>query len=982
MDSELKAYEQVQEDDLEHYGRSVLEGAPGVGSGRYPLGSGSAEYQHQRNMRTTIASLKAAGMNDAQIASHLQLGNSSDLRSIKSKNKEQIHAYEVAMARKLRDKGMSNVAIAKRMFKDPKKESTVRNLLKEGNERRDKIFEATANALKQELEQHPYLDVGKGSELYLSAATNLGITETRLKNVLTSLEKEGYKVHPYIQVEQYGQHDTQKTSIKVLTKGDVSDRDVYQHLSDITIPGVYSEDGGETYRKFEPPRSVDPSRVYIRYKEAGGEDKDGVIELRRGVEDISLGKAHYAQVRIAVGGTHYLKGMALYSDNIPPGYDIVFNTNKHEGTPMMQGKEGVLKPLKTLKDGSIDITNPFGAAIKTEDQLGLSNETGATIRRQRHYIDKDGKEQLSAINIVNEEGDWKKWSHDISSQMLSKQPWALAKRQLDLTYQLKREQLNDILSLTNPTVKRKLLEGFADQCDSDAVDLKAYGFPGQVSRVILPVDSLKDTECYCPGLPNGTKVVLIRHPHAGIFEIPALTVNNSHKESKEVLGGAFDSIGINSRVASHLSGADFDGDTVIVIPNNKNDIQWDKQERDLKNFDPKEAYRGYPGMKKMTKHQKEVQMGVVSNLITDMTIAGASREDLIKAVKHSMVVIDAEKHGLDWKRSEKENDIEALRQKYQKHLNDDGYGGASSLISRAGSTTYQVQQRFKGVDPLTGKKIFEPTGKLTWKGEVELRKALTERFGEEAASRFSKKDILSGTDKVTTFAREYAEKRKLFKQDTSTQMEDTDDARLLISKYQKPVEYVYADFANKMKAMALEARKEMVSTPLLKRNPEAREIYAAEVASLTTKLRDALRNKPLERQALILANIKVKQDIANDPELKSSNNSAELKKLKGRTLNRMREVTGALKKRVFFTDSEWKAIQSGAVSDSFLKRLLENSDDKHIKQLSMPKQKTTISQARGILIRNLINNGYDYGDIAQKLDISVSTVENIAMEMR
>lgn len=972
---EQRYFEQPEENDILHYGRSVLEGAPGVGSGRYPLGSGETAYQRQKNFRTTVASLKAHGMDEATIAKHLQLGNTSDLRSRLSQNKEEIHAYEVALARKLKAKGMSNTAIAKRMFKDEKKESTVRNLLKEGNGRQDKIFKATADALKQELERNPYLDVGKGVELYL------GVTETRLKNVLTSLEKEGYKVHPYIQVEQYGKADNQKTSIKVLTKDDISDRDVYQHLNEIKPAGLYSEDGGETYRRFEMPRSVDPKRIYIRYAEEGGTDKDGVIELRRGVEDLSLGKAHYAQVRIAVGGTHYLKGMAMYGNDIPEGYDIVFNTNKHVGTPMMQGKDGVLKELKkNKKTGEIDITNPFGASIKTEDQLGLSNQSEGRLCRQRHYIDKDGKEQLSCINIVNEEGSWNEWSRNISSQMLSKQPWALAKRQLDLTYQLKREQLNDIMSLTNPTVKRKLLEGFADQCDSDAVDLKAYGFPGQVSKVILPVKELKDNECYCPTLPNGTQVVLIRHPHAGTFEIPSLTVNNNHKVAKDILGGALDAIGINSHVAEHLSGADFDGDTVIVIPNNNHDVKFREQLEGLKNFDPKEEYREYPGMKRMTPHQKQIQMGVVSNLITDMTIAGAPDVDMVKAVKHSMVVIDAEKHHLDWKRSEKENDILELKKRYQAHLDDDGFGGASSLISRAGATTYMDQQRFKGYDKQTGEKIFENTGKLTWKGEVELRNAISKRFGEAAGQSFDKREFLKSDNDIYTFARDYANRKGLYKTVTSTQMADAKDARELISKYSKPVEHVYADYANKMKAMAAEARKELVATPLLKRDPEARQIYAAEVASLTSKLRNALRNKPLERQALIFANVKVKQDIANDPDLK--NNKGDLKKLKGRTLQRMREQNGAHKDRVTFTDSEWKAIQAGAVSDSFLKRLLENSDDRHIKQMAMPREKVTLSAARKSLIKQLIRNNYDYGEIAKKLDISVGSVQDIAMEMR
>lgn len=932
MSEELKTMDISEGEQLAHYGVSVLEGAPGVGSGRYPLGSGNTAYQRQRNFRTTVSALRKAGMKDDQIARHLQLKNTSELRSKISQNKEEIHAYEVAFAKKLKAKGMSTTAIAERMFKDKGKESTVRNLLKEGNERRDRIFEETTKALKAELDIHPFLDVGKGTELYLN------VSETRLKNVLNAMEKDGYSIHNKIVVEQYGKQPGQKTTIRVLTKDGVSDRDVYKHLGEIVPPNIYLDEKADRVRKVEAPASIDPSRVYIRYNEDGGVKKDGVIELRRGVEDLSLGGANYAQVRIAVGGTHYLKGMALYSDKIPDGYDVVFNTNKHSGTPMMQGKEGVLKPLKTTKDGSIDITNPFGASIKTEDQLNLANESAdrvGRIQRQRYFLGKDGKEHLSAVNIVNEEGSWNEWAREISAQMLSKQPPALAKRQLDLTYQLKREQLNDILALTNPTVKKRLLEQFADKCDSDAVHLKAFGFPGQVAKVILPVDDLKDTECYCPSFDNGTQVVLIRYPHAGRFEIPSLVVNNNHRSAKDILGQAIDAIGINSNVASHLSGADFDGDTVYVIPNPHGEIKTMKQLAELKNFEPKEAYRGYPGMKKMTPAQKQRQMGETTNLITDMTVAGAPIEDIIKAVKHSMVVIDAEKHGLDWKRSEKENDILALKQKYQ--VKQDGStGGASTLISRAKSTYYVEDRRFKRYDPVTGEKIYEPTGKLNQKG-----------------------------------------KPKIFK---STQMEEHKDATELVSKYGKPVEYVYAQFANRMKDMAREARKEMLATPRLKYNPEAHDIYAAEVQSLTRKLREALRNKPLERQALILANVKVKQDAYDDPSLKED--KAAFKKLKGRTLQRMRERVGALKQRVFFTDNEWKAIQSGAVSDSFLKRLLDNSDDDHVKALSMPRESRELTGARASRVRQLLNNGYSQAQVASMLDVSVNQIQKVAAEMR
>ena len=87
-----------------------------------------------------------------------------------------------------------------------------------------------------------------------------------------------------------------------------------------------------------------------------------------------------------------MKGMALYKDDIPKGYDVVFNTNKPKGTPLSK----VLKP-----QSGDDPSNPFGSSIKMQDEdLDLI---------QRHYIGKDGKEHLSALNIVKEEGDVSKW---------------------------------------------------------------------------------------------------------------------------------------------------------------------------------------------------------------------------------------------------------------------------------------------------------------------------------------------------------------------------------------------------------------------------------------------------------------------------------------------------------------------------------------------------------------------------------------------
>lgn len=908
-----------EEEFLEHYGRSVLEGAP-IGSGRYRYGSGDSAYQHVKNFQTTVRDLRKKGMTDNEIAKSMQM-NSTQFRAKVSQNREQIHAYEVAMARKLKtERGMSNTAIALRLYKDAGKESTVRNLLKEGEEKKTKAFEATAATLKAELEKHPLLDVGPGTEL------NLGVSETRLKNVLTQMEKEGYTVHRKFAVDQYGKATNQKTTIKVLTKDDISTKEVYDRMAEIVPAGMdhFSDDNGQTFKERKPPESISSDRVYIRYAEQGGIDKDGVIEIRRGLKDLNLGNANYAQVRIAVDDTHYLKGMCIYSDDIPKGYDVVFNTNKHEGTPKTNSDPNGKSVLKPMKE---DPANPFGANITEDSKLLLG--------RDRKWVDDNGVEHENAVRIVNEEGRWNDWSKNISAQMLSKQPPALAKRQLDLTYAAKREQLNDILALTNPTVKKKLLQDFADGCDSDAVHLKAYGFPGQAGKVILPVTTLPPNQIYAPSYKTGDEVILIRYPHASITEIPSLTVNNNHKDAKRILGQAIDAVGISPKVAQQLSGADFDGDTVYVIPNPRGEIKHAKQYEALKDFDPKESYPGYPGMKVISHGHQQKMMGVVTNLITDMTIAKAKPEEIVRAIKHSMVIIDSEKHKLDWKRSEQENDIHSLIEKYQVKA-DGSIGGASTLISRAKSKTYIDQRRYKGIDPETGEKIYELTGKKNWQGKTV--------------------------------------------QETSTQMADTKDARELISKHNSMVERIYAKYANQMKDLANEARREYVRTPNLKYDPEARKMYAEEVESLQRKLTTAKKNAPLERQALILANVAVKQYIYDNPSLKSDHGA--LKKLKGRTLNEKRLVTGAQKQRVKFTDKEWEAVQAGAVHDTFLKDLLRNADSKDVKQRSMPRERTTISPARRTRIESMLNLGYTQADIADMLDISVSSVQDVAKESR
>jgi hypothetical protein len=877
-------------DELYHYGIKRR-------SGRYPWGSGAKKSRNASDFLSTVDVLEKDGFNEKQIAEYFGL-QTKQLRAYKSNAHNEVRAAKAAMALRLKDKGYSNSEIGRRMGIN---ESSVRSLLDPAISMRKNASTNTAEMLEKEIASKKYIDVGGGVE------NQIGVSRNTLDNAVEQLRAKGYTYH-YLKVEQLG---TGKfTSIKVLAAPDVTYKEVKDNQSKVTSPGFYSEDLGQTVVGIKPPSSISSKRILVNYGDQGGSDKDGVIELRRGVKDLDLGAARYAQVRVAVDGTHYLKGMAMYSDDIPKGYDVIFNTNKNSSTPKMD-------VFKKMKD---DPENPFGATI-----------------RQKTYIGKDGKEHLSALNIVNEEGDWNTWKKTLSSQMLSKQSTALAKKQLKLAYDIKKEEFDEICSLKNPVIKKTLLDKFADNCDSSAVHLKAAGLPRQASKVILPFPEMKDTEIYAPSYRNGEKVVLIRYPHGGTFEIPELIVNNkSNKKAKGLIGNAQDAVGINPRVAERLSGADFDGDTVLVIPVGKVKIKTSAPLKGLKNFDPKVAYPGYPGMpkpgEKGSGFDKQGKMGDISNLITDMTIKGAPADDIAAAVRHSMVVIDAEKHNLNWRQSYLDNGIANLKAKYQGASN----AGASTLISRAKSDK-RVPKRKDGykVDPETGRKIFTETGETY------------EKNGKQVV-RLQK----------------------------SSKMYETEDAYSLSSG--TAMENTYADHANKLKALANSARKTSLTTKPIPYSPEAKAKYRQEVDSLNAKLNIALKNRPLERKAQLLANERVKLVRQNNPDMDKD----DIKKLKNQALTQARLQTGASKKArlVDITDREWEAIQSGAISTNKLSQIIQNSDLDILKQRSMPRESRGISDAKRARAKMLESNGYTLAEIADSLGVSTSTISKVLNE--
>lgn len=849
-------------------------------SGRYPWGSGNDNEQRGKSFLGYVEQLKKEGLSEVSIAEGLGI-TTSELRNRKSIYKAEQRASDSAQALRLKNKGMSNVAIGQRMGLN---ESSVRALLDPAIQTRSDIAAKTAKMLRDTVAEKGYIDVGAGVEQHI------GLSRTKLNTSLAMLEDEGYKIY-YVKTPQLGTRNF--TSIKVLAPPDTPYSEVFKNRDKIQLINSHTEDSGRSWLGLKPIQHVDSKRIKINYAEEGGKDKDGVIELRRNVDDLSLGNVKYAQVRIGVDGTHFLKGMAMYNDDMPKGIDIIYNTNKTKGTP----KEKVFKELKPDPD------NPFGSAIKPNGQRG-------------------------SLNIVNEEGDWGEWSKSISSQVLSKQTPALAKKQLGLALDLKKEQFEEIATLTNPAVKKVLLESFADDVDASSVHLKAAALPRQAAHVILPIPKMKEGEIYAPMYQNGESVVLIRHPHGGTFEIPQLTVNNKNPYAKSVMNNATDAVGIHPKVASKLSGADFDGDTVLVIPNRDGAIKTSSSPvyKALQDFDPKEAYPAYDGMPKMSPRTKQMQMGNVSNLITDMTIKGANEHEISAAVRHSMVVIDAEKHNLNYKQSAIDNNIAALKLKYQGGTRS----GSSTLISKASSETRVDHRKDQiKIDPRTGEKIYEYTNEsyTTTKGKIEPRTTISTRMMEE---------------------------KNAFNLSSGTRMET-----------------VYATYANELKALANKSRLLAVNTKPLVYSPTAKETFANEVATLKAKLNIAYKNKPLERQAQLLANKIVTAKRQANPHMEA----ADLKKIKGQALEEARARTGAKKQRIEITPKEWSAIQQGAISNNTLHQILLNTDLEKVKQLAMPRTSKLMTNAKIARARSMSASGYTPAEIANALGVSTTTLQ-------
>jgi hypothetical protein len=904
-------------------------------SGRYPWGSGGdwgsagtrTPAQRSKSFFDRVEDLTSQGLDKKTIAVALGLGNTTNLRRAITMAGDAQKGADITMAERLKAKGLSNGEIGKRMPTNgrARNESSVRALLADGAKDKAMILTNLTNMLKEQVDTKGIIQIGSGVE------QSINITRTKLDTAVAVLEADGYAVHR-VQIDQAGTGRGKKTIVKVLAPPGTTYTYIKNNMDKVTLITPYSKDGGRTINDIKPPLNISSKRLAIRYDKDGGGAEDGVIYVRRGVEDVTLHGSNYAQVRIAIDGTHYIKGMAMYNDNLPKGIDLLFNTKKDS----TGNKLDALKPMEKDKNGKIDPVNPFGANIRP--QITRKDSKGNDV-------------VISSMNKVNEEGDWAKWSKKLSSQTLSKQSPELAKSLLGQRYDKKKADLDEILRLTNPAVRIKLLDALADSADKSAVHLEAAGLPRTSWHAILPMNSLKENEIYAPKFRNGEQVALIRFPHAGTFEIPELIVNNKHQPAIKALGrNPLDAVAIHTKVAAHLSGADFDGDAVLVIPNDVMNpkIKTTLPLEGLKSFDHLREYKGYDGMTVMNSRTKGFEMGDISNLITDMTIQKAPRDELARAVRHSMVVIDAENHKLNWKQSALDNGIRDLKKKYQLEPGSKGRGGAATLISRAKSRKDVLQKKFKGVDPATGKKIFENTNN----SYPQVRTTIDPVTG---------KKIYTETGKI------------IFRKVQSQKLIETDNAHTLLSGPNHegtPIEKVYADHSNRLKALANEARKASVNTKTIPYSRSARLQYATEVSSLKAKLDLAYKNRPLERQAQIIA----ATTLATKRDASPNMDDETIKKVKFQALNEARNRMGTERHQIDFTPREWEAVQAGAITNHRLTEILKASNIESVRKMATPRVNTTMTTSKISRAKSMLAAGRTQAEVADALGIPVSTL--------
>ena len=232
-------------DYVMHYGVGKLDGAPGPGSGRYPLGSGENANQRMNNFRNVYEELKKNGLSQTEIAQAMGM-STTKLRTMISTTSEQKLKENIATAQELKARGYGATEIGRRM--GGVSEATVRGWLKSGEKERKTSASQTVEMLKEQIKEKGCLDVGKGVEKYI------GVSQTMLSTAVAELEREGYNVYS-VRVPQLGMPG-KYTTIKTLADPSIDVKDIRKDMTMIKSIEAFSPNDGESFHVAEYPESI------------------------------------------------------------------------------------------------------------------------------------------------------------------------------------------------------------------------------------------------------------------------------------------------------------------------------------------------------------------------------------------------------------------------------------------------------------------------------------------------------------------------------------------------------------------------------------------------------------------------------------------------------------------------------------------------------------------------------------------------------
>jgi hypothetical protein len=173
--------EDFEEDFLVHY-------VTPRHSGRYPWGSGK-KPQRSKNFVSRVDYYRSQGYGDTEIA-NMEGISTTEFRKRLSIARTESKRADIAMAQRLKEKGMSNVAIGQRMGHN---ESYVRTLLKDGADVKANRLNATTEILEDSVKGKKYIDVGSGVNTYMNVSKNT--LDNAVKKLVDTGEYETKDIH-------------------------------------------------------------------------------------------------------------------------------------------------------------------------------------------------------------------------------------------------------------------------------------------------------------------------------------------------------------------------------------------------------------------------------------------------------------------------------------------------------------------------------------------------------------------------------------------------------------------------------------------------------------------------------------------------------------------------------------------------------------------------------------------------------------------